>query len=312
MKSLKDHPFFEAIEFASKTEKKSGRWGVSNANKFKFFNALKQAHPFIFDKSVTFEKRMAGRAFEDIEDLVQDFSLPRSTSLYLMTKSPIISAPMGATDAEHCQVELLGYLIHELTPELFSVFEVSWITLDGQRVADIHPFTIDLKTISTVLRMTAALEVEIFNERTDSHVLREIGSILSFTKSISVKRIGVEHARRITVKSRNVGVGYTVVKYDNIIHIADKVNYEYVEPCDVEGINWDFIGFWRGFWRAFYLYDSNGKKIKDSNGWNTVDYSKTGKTRTGEYTVSGYTWVVEHTKGDPALAQIKARVVKAK
>ena len=63
-----------------------------------------------------------------------------------------------------------------------------------------------------------------------------------------------------------------------------------------------------------FLLDSFGEKIKekDSFGRNVVDKSKTGKSRLGEYNVEGYTWVNEHVRGDPAIAEIKTHMVMNK
>lgn len=158
--------------------------------------------------------------------------------------------------------------------------------------------------------MKPALDFELFNAKTEAHVLKETSAIFQFTDCISVKRIGIEKLRGYTLRSYNIGSGHTKIKMDNLIHIADKVEYEFVKPLDDSEINWEHIGFWRGHWRAFYVKNSTGDSRKDEHGWNTVDYSRLGKDRTGKYCVPGYTWVNEHVKGDPRLAEIKMRAVK--
>jgi len=313
MKTLKDHPFFAAIEQASALEQRAKQWGAGNANRRPFYRSIQKAHPFIFDKKTSVEKRLEGRAFSCFDELVQDFSLPFSTSLYLLTDPLIINTPMGDANAERFDYEVLGYLIDEQGPEQFVAFEVGWIHVDGKKVSSINQFNIDLKLIATALKHAEALGFEIFNKSTKAHVLKETSSILALTDCISVKRIGVEKARKFSVKTRDMGVGITSIKHDNIIHIADKIEYEYTTPLENSKINWDYVGFWRGHWRAFYVKDSMGETVKDSMGWNTVDYSRFGKNRAGEEkTVPGYTWVIEHTRGNPELAEMKTRIVKAK
>jgi len=312
---LKDHPFFKAIDWAGKIEKKIGQWGAGNANRLQFFRALKVAHPFVFDRNVTMEKRMEGRAFENFDTLVEDFSLPFRTSLYLMTDGPSIQCPTHEGSKEFHSVTLLGYLIQELEkdgvadPENFMAYEVCNIEKEGMQVPCINQFRIDLKTMAFALRAAEALDFEIFNAKTEAHVLKETSSVFSFTDCISVKRIGVEVVRKFSMKSKGIDAGVTTLKYDNIIHIADKVEYEYTMPLDDSKVNWDYVGFWRGHWRAFYV-KTGDKTRKDENGWNMVDYGRIGKDRTGKYCVPGYTWVVEHPRGNPKLREIKARLVK--
>lgn len=104
-------------------------------------------------------------------------------------------------------------------------------------------------------------------------------------------------------------------KKDNGDEVKFKVRvwkYEFSKPNENSDIDYDYVGFWRGHWRAFYSKDSRGENRKDHRGWNVVDYGRLGKDRDGNYDVSGYTWVSEHIKGDPALAQIKTRLVKHK
>lgn len=311
MKSLKDHGFFKTLDVAEQWGKKDKTWlGHGLGQKNKFYQYLREAHPFVFDKRVTMEKRMEGRNYEGVLDLVKDFSIPFSTSLYLMTDSPEISAPFE--DGSDRQVfKLYGYLIKEISPERFLVFEVSEIEADRYRdtgykgvIPMVNVFNIDLKSIEKTLLMMRAIDDGTFDRTPDAHIIKEITCVMNFTKSISVKRVGVEVSRQFNIKSRGIGTGFTSMKYDNIVHIADKEEYEYVRPLDDSTIDWEFRGFWRGHWRAFYVSD-----LKDQFGRDVVDYTRTGKNRAGVYDVPGYTWVVEHTKGDSRLAEIKTRRV---
>lgn len=95
MKTLKDHPFFKAIEEASRIEKKIGVWGSGRANRRQFYRHIKDAHPFVFDKKTTIEKRWEGRTFEKFDNLVEEFSMPFATSLYLMTDPMSIQCPVS-------------------------------------------------------------------------------------------------------------------------------------------------------------------------------------------------------------------------
>lgn len=312
--ALKDHLFFKIIEDASRVEKLTKAFGAGYVNKNHFFTALKKAHPFIFDKKVTHEKRMAGKDAVWFEELVTEFSLPFRTSLYLMTGGPTFKAPLHEGTTDTGLATLAGYLINEITPEKFQVFEVTLLEVGNQQIPAIYQYDLDLKTIETIVHQMKALnemtgEGQQLDRQTRAHVLKEFNSVFHFTKCISVKRIGIEKVKNFNVKSRGIGTGFTAIKMDNLIHIADKVEYHYTTPAENAEIDWNYVGFWRGHWRAFYVKDSHGDNRKDDRGWNVVDYGKTGKDRQGDYCVSGYTWVVEHTKGHPALAAIKTRVV---
>lgn len=310
MRSLREHPFFQVIDEASKIEKLTGRWGAGTASKNSFFRCVHQAHPFIFDRRTTIEKRLAGRAMDGFKDLIEDFSMPFGTSLYLMTDAPHIQAPMNEGSKETCQYELCGYLINETKPaEYFMAYEVSWVKYNGleQRVPSINQYNIDLVTIEKVLRMAEAVDARIFDKKTEAHVLKETAVIFNLTNCISVKRIGVEVSPQFNIKSRGIDAGFKSIKYDNIIHIADKVEYEYTKPLENQNIDWEYRGFWRGHWRALYYPDT----LTDSFGRRIVDYTRIGKNRAEVYEVPGYTWVVEHFRGeDERLAEMKTRTVK--
>lgn len=319
MRSLKEHPFFKALDYADFILKKTKQFGggpMNATDRRLFYKVLKNAHPFVFDKKVTFEKRHMGRACADVGELVQDFTLPFAISLYLMTDAPEILAPMGTSDAtEKVLTKALGYLVYENehNPEEYIVWAVHNAQLvehiDKEAnmipVPCINMFNISLKTIQTAMRLADAVGEEVFSRRTEAHVLKETSVILQFTNAVSVKRVGVEVSRQFNMKTRGMNAGFTSLKYDNIVHIADKEEYEYVKPLDDSTINWEYCGHWRGHWRAFYVAD-----LKDQFGRNVVDYGRIGKNRAGEYIIPGYTWVKEHTKGDPALAEIKTRMVK--
>lgn len=324
---IKEHGFFRTVELCNKVFKHAGVFAAGKVNRNRFLQALKRAHPFVFDRTTTHEKRFLGRSSTyiskstdpdivnemqmlDVQQLAEDFSLPFSTSLYLMTDPPGLIAPQFQGSKETAQFTLYGYLIEELTPETFLCWEVCECELEGQILPYIHEFTIDVRLIENTIRQAKALGFEVFNAHTDAHVLKETASILNFTDCISVKRIGIEHPRPFNIKTKGVGVGITTLKYDNIIHIADKVEYDYVKPLDEAAINWEHVGFWRGHWRAFYVKDSIGDTRKDERGWNMVDYGRLGKDRKGDYNTPGYTWVVDHVRGNKEIAEIKTRTVK--
>lgn len=315
MRTLKEHPFFQAVDKTEQLYKENGIWSSGRGpNRHLFFKALKIAKPFIFDRNVTIEKRFAGRSMDNVETLVEDFSIPFAQSLYLMTDCPTILHPPDKFGLD--TTKLLGYLVDEIDPENFRVFEMHWLTsaTDKKMAAIVeevggfplvNQFTIGLKTIAFAFRSARAMDIKLFDRSNDAHFMRETAAVMEFTKCVSVKRIGVEVSPKFTIKTKGMGAGVTSIKYDNIIHIADKEEYEYVKPLDDSSINWDFRGFWRGHWRAFY-----SKGVKDQFGRNVVDYGRMGKNRAGVYNVPGYTWVSEHTKGDPRLAEIKVRTVK--
>lgn len=306
--NLKDHPFFNLLDLAEIWEKRSGSWGVATkANKKDFFTALKQAHPFNFDKKVTIEKLMAGMYGIDFFNLVKDFSLPFKTSLYLLNDAPQIISPISGDADIRIKTQSMGYMIQEITPELFNCYSVHSLVeigVTGEVMPVIEPFQIDLK------RLAGCDWHRVDDATVEMHWLKEICKILQLTKSISVKRIGIEHLKSFSVKSRGISAtGFTSIKTDNLYHIADKQEYDYSTNENDGEINWEWIGFWRGHWRAFYLKDSSGNNLQDNKGYNIVNYGKLGKNRQGEYTVPGYTWVDEHTKGNPKLAEIKQRRV---
>jgi hypothetical protein len=304
--SLKTHPVFAALELADSHEKKGGVWGLGthDTSKRAFMAALGKAHPFLFDRVVTYEKRSQGRGKFNLETLVEDFSLPFGTSLYLLSDAPTLMSPT-ATGEGMIATDMLGYLISEVSPEKFMAWSIARCTWEGHVLPAIQQFEIDLD------RMRSCGWHDVEDASVEMHFLKEISCIMQFTQAISVKRIGVEKIRSFSVRSRGIGqLGYTSVKSDRLIHIADKEEYEFTEPVESD-INWDWRGFWRGHWRAFYVKDAAGNKIKDERGWYVVDYGRLGKNREGKKEcVPGYAWVVEHTKGNPELAEIKTRVVK--
>lgn len=363
---LKDHEFFRSLTLAELSYKKLKLWGLAGANRSHFYNALKQAHPFVFDRKVTIEKltegfynpqaeikplaghpleltsknetakyqrQLASRkkefySVEDVEnkdykinptDIVENFSLPFKTVLYLTTLPPLISKRV---DADIMSLRIDGYLIHEITPEKFKAFNISASFLNHDLSKDIpiiEEFDIDLSKMRNTdwtniekIHDTKIKETVIGKAGTSSYYENLI-SIMLFTKSISVKRIGIEKFKPFSIKTKGVGSDFTVVKSDRLYHIADKVEYKYTtKDYDPESrINWDYSGWRRGHWRAFYVKDSSGNNIKNSFGRNTVDYGRMGKNRQGERNVIGYTWVIDYVVGDPKLAKIKThKVVK--
>lgn len=321
---LKEHQFFKAIELASEIQKRAitlhgansdlaAKWGVGRNNgKSRFLLALKAAHPFSLDQKTTNEKVMAGRTMMKFKDLVKEFSLPFKTTLYLLKNSTSIAGPLEGYDQQISSTPC-GYLIQEQDPEHFTAWQVSMMEIEGKTVPYFYEFQIDLKTIGLAIAHSESLEFDIFNKTTEAHIFKEICTIFHITNCISVKRIGIERKPSlISIKNKSATTGFTVLKFDNIIHIADKVDYEYTAPNPDDEINWEYAGFRRGHWRAFYLKDSNGKTAQDFKGWNKVDYGRNGKNRQGEYNVPGYTWVIDTVLGDPEIAEVKLRTVKHK
>lgn len=320
--NIKDHPFFRVLDMAEAHEKMGAKWGMNRkTDKRKFFAALKQAHPFLFTKKVTFEKRFEGRGAIDVENAAEEFSLPFGNSLYLLTDAPPIVGPMwaGGPSVPH---QTLGYLIQELDVERFLVWQVGTIEYEGRKAPSVEQFEIDLKRFAHVKHDPEAGTVTIWStegnmeyipdDSVEMHYVKEMCVLIQMTKAISVQRIGKEKLQSWSIKSRGVGqLGFTSIKTPNLYHIADKVEYEYLKSENSE-INWEFSGWWKGHWRAFYVKDSQGNNVKTPSGHNIVDRKRIGKNRQGKYVKEGYTWVVEHIKGDPALAEIKTHIVTAR
>ncbi len=329
-----DHPFFKILEQADKNQKMykkvgwgsfanvvgHGDFGIANymQHKLHFYNTLKVAHPFVFDKKVAADKTVKGRTRQDMENLVEDFSLPYKNTLYLVTDPIYVRSPIFVSkeDAQRLGISetgitvTYGYLISEITPERFIATVVSLLyigkdPLNSEPMPCIRGLGFDL----SVLRK--AEWKNLAEDDAELNSFREVGCILNLTKSISVKRIGIEKLSTFTVTSRGVKAGFTSLKMENLIHVADKVDYEYVKPLSESQVRWEQSSWRRGHWRAFYLKDADGNTIKDAHGWDMVDYSRTGKNRQGERCVSGYTWVVEHIVGNPLIAEIKNHVVKS-
>lgn len=305
MKKL-GHKFFEVLKVCEMIDGFSMFPGI---NKAAFYKQLKQSHPFVFDarctdeamtkssnfkavfgeekENITSDLNRVRDIFKDRTDLAQEFSLPFKNVLYILTEP--LKIILKDTKLE---ITPRGYLISELSPEKFKVFNLSQYSapnIKGPAYPGIDCFELDL-----------------FGQDN----IEELLLIMRLTQMISVKRIGVERDVGDTFKAKGVGIGHTTIKYDNIIHIADKVEYEFSKPNENSDIDYDYVGFWRGHWRAFYSKDSRGENRKDHRGWNVVDYGRLGKDREGHYDVPGYTWVKEHIKGDPTLAEIKTRLVK--
>lgn len=270
-----NHRFFDVINSVTKLEKKMKQWNNSGTAKDKreFFQALKNAHPFIFDRSTSIEKRLGGRTFEDTnDDIVEKFSLPFSTSLYLLTDGPLIETTI--MDGTPCMCDLVGYLVNEITPEKFRMYEVGYITIHGYEIPYVNGHDIDLKSIQSMIDRARTMTEDEYNSEEGAHELKEKAVVMSLTGAISVKRIGIEKGGKTTLQTKGIGTGYTTIKYENIYHIADKEEYVYTSPDDSQNdINWEYRGFWRGHWRALYFSGD----IKDAFGRRVVDYARIGK-----------------------------------
>jgi len=297
--NLIKHPFFKTIAFMEKLN----AWNATDDptfSKSEFLKTLKVAHPFVFDGSITNEKFESSQDLKPLDELVKSFSLPFKTSLYLLTDAPKVSVKNKYGDL--LPMFIYGYLIEEITPEKFRVFIMS-----------MQGVTEDIKAATGFDHLPLADEITIDLNLPAEKMMNqnEVCLLCHLTNAISVKRIGVERGGgRFQVKNKQATTGFTSIKYDNIYHIADKREYEFEKPIADGEIDWSYVGYWRGHWRAFYV-KSGDETVKDHLGWNKVDYSRTGKDRKGVYCVPGYTWVVEHIKGDPELAEIKTRVVVA-
>lgn len=278
-----EHPFFEIL----KQLRKKDTWSAHEVPfpKRKFYQSLKQAKPFVFDRKTTNDKlEQAGDL--PLAERVESFSLPFKTSLYLLTDPHIVQAGVG-DDAPLFRFQ--GYLLDEITPETFHLYIVGTIQLAS------------LGKMEAPYCDHVVMDLRNIQETRHDYIL-----LNTLTNAISVQRVGIEKHAQVTYHEETALTKFTTVKYDNIVHIADKVEYEYTKGMS-ENVNWEFAGWWRGHWRALYFPDH----ITDSFGRRVVDYERKGKNREGEYCVAGYTWVVEHTRGDAALAEIKTRLVKA-
>jgi hypothetical protein len=309
MKSVRVvHPFFEAVKLLTKTGALSKIPALNKANKspnplksaHRFLHTLKHAHPFIFDRNVTLEKQHEARDPIQFDNLAEDFSLPFQTSLYLLNGAMTIVSPLNEARHMHVQRTQLGFLIHENTVETMTVYSIWEMTFEGKTGPYLEEFTLNLKDIQ------ANKWKEIDPSEAEFTGVQDMTWIMRLTQSISVKRIGVQKkAAPVNLKTKGMGAGYTVLKYDNYLHIADKEEYEYTQPDSDPQINWEPSGWRRGHWRAFYF----DKSVTDQFGRRIVDYGRTGKDRAGNYCVPGYTWVVEAVLGDKTVAEIKARMV---
>lgn len=270
-RGLVDHPFFQAIASLPKHQ----------PNAILLFRLLAEAHPFVFDKTVSETKLAIGLTQTD-GNIAEAFSLPFKTSLYLIEETKVIAKWEGEDAIPYAP---LGILTHEISPEVFKVITIG---------------TVHSKEPQHLLE---AIDVNL--NRLDNPIYRQTTSAIhQLTNAISTKRIGIEKNLKFSIKNKNANSGFTTVKYPNVFHIADKREYEY-SRYSTGKINWEHVGFWRGHWRAFYVQNA-----KDELGRNVVDYGRVGKNRAGTYDVKGYTWVTEHFRGDPALAEIKTHVIR--
>ena len=106
----------------------------------------------------------------------------------------------------------------------------------------------------------------------------------SFLKRLSVEKVGIE-----TVKERaRHGKKKNIIR--KIIHVSGAAKYENSpEYLGSRQVEWSHQWMVRGHWRV----------VKGL-----------GKDRAGEYTVTNYTWVISHTKGDGPEVFDKTRFVK--
>lgn len=315
MKPIK-HRFFEVLKECMKKEGYLARPGFPKA---RFMRALREAHPFIYDKKsseeaaasstnyVVFEpghfhtepgRRIKVRDVAAEVNMIEEFSLPFSTSLYILTKAPtvVVDTPGG----DPYVMKIHGYLIEEETPEKFIIYMLSERKLTAKESRDIglpEDFTFPILDWFPV-----DLSKEILKN------FEEVMLVNRLTNMVSVKRIGIETRGSCTIKTKGISTGFTVLKYDNLVHIADKEEYEYTTPVLDGEINFEWVGHWRGHWRALY----HTSDLTDAYGRRIVDYTRMGKNRAGAYNVPGYTWVIDHVRGDKKLAEIRTHAVKAK
>lgn len=316
MKKIK-HPFFDQLKEITKRD----MWNAFEGAPFpkrEFYKALREAHPIVFDSRCTEEGiQHAGIEVDHIVKIpsreqeaemferqhkaaskVEEFSLPFATSLYLLTNCQTIVRNAGrgsgvkAVDHNMLIYKRIGYLLREISPEKIRVFDLMIVKPTQKRGEERFFPVLDF------------LDIDLKNP--DPNLASDTLSINRFTNMISVKRIGIERRLTATYRDETSLTKYTVAKYDNVIHIADKEEYEYTPLGEDSNVEFNYTGFWRGHWRAFYYPDT----ITDSFGRRVVDYTRVGKCREGTYNVPGYTWVKEHIKGDPTVAEIKTRVVK--
>jgi hypothetical protein len=309
-----EHKFFEILRDNMKKEV----WKVHKDYSFpkkKLVDALKISHPIIYDARCTREaiELSASESFEKDNDevvhskvdikakalAIDEFSLPFLTCMYILTnpqdiliKESVGWGGISASVEKALKLRIHGYLINEISPEIFSVFSIGEYQVGEKVIGHMDYWKLDLNNLERGYE-----ESVLINELTDM---------------ISVKRIGIEHRGKVSVRTKGIGVGFTSVRFDNIYHIANKREYEYTTPTTGSSINWDFTGWWKGHWRAFYQKCAiTGKTLRDHKGRNAVDYSRKGKNRKGDKeAVNGYMWVREHFRGDKSGEEIKTRHVK--
>ena len=220
-----NHPFFDCLDEIQKLNTWSAYAGVPFP-KAKFLKALKQAHPFVFDKKTTtaaisyaghvgkawtVEEAMekAGLLDDSLSELqteisdraskVEEFSLPFKTSLYLLSEiDTVVARPSPTPGGDPIFLKRAGYLINEVTPEKIEVYDLATLYIDSLKrfIPAIEYMLIDLNS---------------FEENLSSDIL----SINRFTDMISVKRIGIEHRGIRNFKDKSHGV--ISIKYPNII-----------------------------------------------------------------------------------------------
>lgn len=283
-----EHLAFKVIE---DVEKKKFWNQVGPIDVQKFYRTLKVAHPFVFDGAVARDKMEEVDKDVDIGKLAEDFSLPFTKTLYLINNPPSTRSSTGGV--QDGRMVIHGLLIDEITPEKFE------LTLIADRIYDADP-------TRTVIPCVVSETLDLNEVDPNDGIARYL---FLLTNAISVKRIGIETGGIHTFKNKSTTSGFTVVKHDNIIHIADKVEYHYSVGLTGERVEYIYAGWWRAHWRAFYLKDAAGNNLKDARGRNRVDYLRLGKNRMGNRVIMGYTWVKEHCRGDPRLAEIVARMV---
>lgn len=301
-----EHPFFDVLDKVIKNESWKVWTDNNDVNLRELVGLLKEAHPFVFDEKCTdrgineggleidnasaipgtleINERMSEKAL-----LVKEFSLPYKTSLYLLKNCKTILRSSAGGEGETLVYKRAGYLLQEITPEHIRVYDFMIVK---------HPEYGEQPALDCF---------DIHLNKPEENLASDTLCINRFTNMISVKRIGIEKTKAFrNIKTKGVGVGYTAIKYENVIHIADKEEYEYTIGL-AENVDWDWRGFWRGHWRALYFSED----VKDSFGRRVVDYDRTGKNRAEVYDVPGYTWVTEHTRGDPKIAEVKVHTVKS-
>jgi len=261
------------------------------AKKEYFYNLVEQAQPFVFveDEGGSWENKEKSSSTIDAPFPV--FTIEQADEGYILT--------FPSSDSDIVAGGFVCLMIAELNPKEYIVY--TYYNTEHNEPLVLEYYLPDIVAVDVIspsttsgnLRLTfkqaekissmVELPVEEIIKKTKTICIQTENLIISFLKKLANRRTGLEKTKqRIRIGSGKEKRIHTIRR---IVHVCSKNNIiKYEKKLIMRKIDWSHRWSVRGHWRI-------AKGI--------------GKDRTGDYCVSGYTWVKDCIKGNPEKEFVK-------